>query len=197
MSSKRFSSRSALRSSLGLLVGSFHAIITVKVGTINQQLHIRLYSPLNLLLVKVSTYFIKEQESNPHKESEMSYPPNSAVVIRRSPQHGIRITKTCSSGPSLSPSSPSPETSHSWPSISTSAHTIICAEAYCNNMIDVVPHYFNTGISGIDSRVYIKARCKECEPPVTVPTWWVGHSKAKQEEQKWDEASSDDWADDF
>ena len=164
MSSKRFSSRSALRSSLGLLVGSLHAIITVKVGIINQQLHIRLYSPLNLLLVKVSTYFIKEQESNPHKESEMSYPPNSAVVIRRSPQHGIHITKTCSSGPSLSPSSPSPETSHSWPSISTSAHTIIC---------------------------------KECEPPVTVPTWWVGHSKAKQEEQKWDEASSDDWADDF
>ncbi|KAF7678335.1 hypothetical protein GT037_003716 [Alternaria burnsii] len=116
----------------------------------------------------------------------MAYPPNSAVVIRRSPQHGIHITKPCSSGPSLSPSSPSPGTSHP-----------CCAEAHCNNMIDVVPHYFDAGNSGIDSRVYIKARCKECEPPVTVPTRWVGQSKAKQEEQKWDEASSDDWADDF
>jgi hypothetical protein len=49
----------------------------------------------------------------------------------------------------------------------------------------------------MDSTVYIKARCKECEPPVTVPTWWEGHVKAEQEEEKWEEASSGDWADEF
>jgi hypothetical protein len=49
----------------------------------------------------------------------------------------------------------------------------------------------------MDSTVYIKARCKECEPSVTVPTCWEGHVKADEEEQNWEEASSGDWADEF
>lgn len=60
-----------------------------------------------------------------------------------------------------------------------------------------MPYGLHAGLTGMDSTVYIKARCKECEPPVTVPTWWKGHVKAEQEEEKWEEASSGDWADEF
>jgi hypothetical protein len=48
----------------------------------------------------------------------------------------------------------------------------------------------------MDSAIHIKARCKECEPPVTVPSWWEGYEKSEVGSEKWEGAVSEG-AEDF
>ena len=115
----------------------------------------------------------------------MSYPPNSPDIVSRKPQHGIR---TASDIGALSPPS------HS--SSPMDVRTIICAEDDCNNKLDVVPHGHHAGLVGKDSAIYIKARCKECEPPVTVASWWEGYEKSEEGSDDWNEELGD-WADEF
>ncbi|KAH6875668.1 hypothetical protein BKA58DRAFT_125994 [Alternaria rosae] len=115
----------------------------------------------------------------------MSYPPNSPEIVRRHPQHGIRAAG------GIATSSP-----HSHSSSSMDVHTIICAEDDCNNKLDVLPHGHYAGLVGKDSVIYIKARCKECEPPVTVASWWEGYKESEEGSDGWKEEPSD-WADEF
>jgi hypothetical protein len=125
--------------------------------------------------------------SIPKVSNAMSYPPNSPEVVRRNPQHGIRVA----GGSILTLLS-----LRSSPSYLMSARTIVCAEPDCSNKFDIVPHGFHAGLAGRDSAIHIKARCKACEPPVTVASWWEGYQKSEEGSEKWEEELGD-WADEF
>jgi hypothetical protein len=99
----------------------------------------------------------------------MSYPPNSPEIIRRSPQHGITTSGKSTARFSSSGSSTKFSSYQSQSSTSNYACTIVCVESGCGNNISVIPHGVNAGLTGMDSAIHIKARCKDCEPPVTVP----------------------------
>ena len=109
-------------------------------------------------------------------QPDMSYPPNSPIVAKRGPQHGINITNTPPPRLKLDAYS-SPHTTKFWDKSPSSKNVLAvnCTQNGCSNTVAVVPFGHHEGA------MHVKVRCKECQIPILmarkeyeVPEDWAG-----------------------
>ncbi|RMZ66546.1 hypothetical protein GMOD_00001890 [Pyrenophora seminiperda CCB06] len=127
-------------------------------------------------------------------------PPHPPSIIQRGPLHGIHMinndnnNNNNSTSKATKPSSQPFALSHHHSSLPSTC-TVLCSEPICSNTVIVTPHGTSImGMRSVENTMYIKVRCKKCEPPVIVFDLWGTPDKEDGDREKGGEWGATEWA---